>query len=125
MSSTAVGSTSVRTQSKQPRHSLLNGMTPEETLGKYEEELTTFEKQELSHFDLIYTIGSRRVQSRYDICTKDGLYIPQAGEQLGYRYVVEKVLGAGAFGQVLKCLDMKDNGREVAIKLSKANSNET
>lgn len=96
--STRAGTAAGRTQSKQPRHSLLNGMTPGEALGRYEDELTAYEKQELAHFEVIYTIGSRRVHNRFDYCTKEGLYIPQAGEHLGYRYIVEKVLGAGAFG---------------------------
>jgi len=34
-------------------------------------------------------------------------------------------MGAGAFGQVLKCIDMKDNGRMVAIKISKESKSET
>ena len=47
------------------------------------------------------------------------MYEVREGEQLGYRYVVQKLIGLGAFGQVLKCLDMKENGSPVAIKISK------
>jgi len=32
------------------------------------------------------------------------------GEQIGYRYLVESVLDSGAFGQVCKCIDMRDSG---------------
>ena len=107
-------------QSAQPRHSLLHGMTAQEALSKYEDELTAFEQSEVKNYDIVYTVGSRRVRSKCEVCTKDRLYIPQPGEQLGYRYLVEKVMGSGAFGQVLKCLDMKDNARVVAIKISKS-----
>ena len=47
------------------------------------------------------------------------MYQVHEGEQLGYRYIVQKLIGLGAFGQVLRCLDMKENGRAVAIKVSK------
>ena len=42
------------------------------------------------------------------------------GEQLGYRYEVVRVIDAGAFGQVIKCVDYKDpQFRIVAAKISK------
>lgn len=41
------------------------------------------------------------------------------GEQIGYRYLVEKVLDSGAFGQVCRCVDMRDSGKYVAIKISR------
>ena len=41
------------------------------------------------------------------------------GEQLGYRYIVGEVVDKGAFGQVVKCIDLKENGREVALKISR------
>ena len=36
------------------------GMTPGEALAKYKDELTMFEKTELSQFDQIFTVGSFR-----------------------------------------------------------------
>ena len=53
---------------------------------------------ELLNFETIYTIGSYRVNQISDVQSKDGLYIAHVGEQLGYRYQVEKTFGAGAFG---------------------------
>ena len=47
------------------------------------------------------------------------------GEQIAYRYLVDKIIDAGAFGQVVKCIDMKDSGRPLAIKLSKNKKKET
>jgi len=46
--------------------------------------------------------------------------LSRVGEQLGYRYQVDKLLDAGAFGQVMRCIDMKDSGKLVAIKISKS-----
>lgn len=38
---------------------------------------------------------------------------------------MDKIIDAGAFGQVVRCIDMKDNGKTVAIKLSKNKKQET
>ena len=81
--------------------------------------MTAFELSELHHFELIYTVGSIRIEKGQDCSTRDGIYHAKPGEHLAYRYIVDKEMGAGAFGTVLKCQDMKDNGRIVAIKISK------
>ena len=47
-------------------------------------------------------------------------YNVTVGEQIGYRYQVEKYLDRGAFGQVVRCHDMRENGRLVALKISRA-----
>lgn len=85
----------------------------------YGEILTEYEKQELAQFQYIYTIGSQRIVSRRQVCGSNNLYRVSLGEQIGYRYQVEKVLDKGAFGQVLRCLDMKDSGKPVALKISR------
>ena len=41
------------------------------------------------------------------------------GEHIGYRYLVAEIVDKGAFGQVVKCFDIKDQGKEVAIKVSR------
>lgn len=38
---------------------------------------------------------------------------------MGYRYLIEKKIDAGAFGQVVRCIDMRDSGKTVAIKIGK------
>ena len=38
---------------------------------------------------------------------------------------MDQVIDAGAFGQVVKCFDMKECGKEVAIKISKSSKQDT
>ena len=109
----------------QTRTQILKGFTPQEALEQYEGELTPFEKSEVASYDFIYTVGSVRVSSTRQVSRQDGFYIARVGEQIAYRYLVDKIIDAGAFGQVVKCIDMKDSGRPLAIKLSKNKKKET
>ena len=109
----------------QTRTQILKGLTSQEALEQYDGELTPFEKTEITSFDFIYTVGSVRVASIRQIPNKDGFYMARVGEQLGYRYLIDKIIDAGAFGQVVRCIDMKDSGRPVAIKISKNKKQET
>lgn len=43
----------------------------------------------------------------------------RVGEQIGYRYLVSAIVDKGAFGQVVKCIDLKEGGRDVALKISR------
>ena len=103
----------------QTRNQILKGLTSQEALEQYDGELTQFEMTELTSFDFIYTVGSIRVSSMRQKYDKDGFYLARVGEQLGYRYLIDKIIDAGAFGQVVRCIDMKDSGRTLAIKISK------
>lgn len=109
----------------QTRTQILKGLTAQEALEQYEDELTPFEKSEVQTYGFIYTVGSVRVSSIRQVSKHDGFYMAQIGEQIAYRYVVEKIIDAGAFGQVVKCVDMKDSGKQVAIKISKNKKQET
>lgn len=88
-------------------------------MSRYKDELTIFEKTELNQFDMIYTVGSYRRESLQEISNHDGYYNAMVGEQLGYRYLISDIVDRGAFGQVVKCLDLKEGGKEVAIKISR------
>ena len=103
----------------------LKGLSPMEALEQYEGELTPFEMTELSTYKSIYAVGSVRVQSMRQITNRDGFYNAHVGEQIGYRYLIEKIIDAGAFGQVVRCIDMKDGGRIVAVKISKNRKQDT
>lgn len=101
-------------------------MSSQEATIFYAEELTEFEKCELLHWKhKVYTIGEQRVHDKTNYSHSDGNYFPTQGSQLGYRYIIDRVMGAGAFGQVLRCRDMSENGRIVAIKISKYGQSET
>ena len=110
---------STTSNNMQVRTQILQGKTPQEALEEYDGELTQFEMTELNSYDFIYTVGSVRVSSLRQVSTKDGFYHAHLGEQLGYRYLIDKIIDAGAFGQVVRCIDMKDSGRPLAIKISK------
>ncbi len=56
------------------------GLTPAEALQRYSDELTMFEKTELSQYDLIYTVGSFRRENLYDIADYEGYYLTAIGE---------------------------------------------
>jgi len=49
---------------------------------------------------------------------EEGYYRVQKGDHISYRYQLIEVIGKGAFGQVIKCLDHKHK-ELVAIKLVK------
>ena len=60
--------------------------------------LTELEKIEIGIHDKIYTIGNVRRHSQYQLADKDGYYLTQVGEQLGYWYEVVRIIDQGAFG---------------------------
>jgi hypothetical protein len=62
------------------RTRILQGLTPADALIRYESELTPYETSELSRFQYIYTVGSVRVHSRNQVCSKDGSYVVTTGE---------------------------------------------
>ena len=99
-------------------------MSPADAKAKHKDELTAFEAQEIVSFDTIYTIGTHRVSRSADFSKSDGVYPVTVGEQLAYRYEVDKVCGEGAFGQVLMCRDMKHIGKMVAIKIGKSSKSD-
>lgn len=95
------------------------GLTPPEALQIYMDELTMFEKTELMQFEFIYAVGSTRRETLQEISDSEGYYRARIGEQLGYRYIVNDIVDKGAFGQVVRCHDIKEGGRDVALKISR------
>lgn len=82
--------------------------------------MTEFEKIELGNYSRIYTIGKVRRDNQTAIANQDGFYNAREGEQLGYRYLIKKVIDNGNFGQVACCIDNADpNKKEVAVKIAK------
>lgn len=56
------------------------GLTPEEALYRYADELTDFEKSELPAYKLIYTVGSYRRECNSEVADSDGYYRARIGE---------------------------------------------
>jgi dual specificity tyrosine-phosphorylation-regulated kinase 2/3/4 len=94
------------------------------TAAKY---LTDFEMTEIDEFEQVYFLCDndskikpskleRLVNNGFD--DEEGYYRIQTGDHIGYRFELLEVIGKGAFGQVIKCLDHKHN-EMVAIKLVK------
>ena len=52
---------------------------------------------------------------------QDGYYRTRIGEIIEGRYKVLGTIGQGVFSTVLKCLDMDASGKEVALKMIRAN----
>lgn len=99
-------------------------MTPTEALKNFQDRLTEFEQEEIMDYSEIWFLGlgSQKIEgsqgapqnSGYD--DEHGSYIRVLHDHIGYRFEVLEVIGKGSFGQVLKCLDHKNN-ELVAIKM--------
>ncbi|KAG7229843.1 hypothetical protein INR49_012492 [Caranx melampygus] len=99
-------------------------MSPIEALKNFQERLTEFEQEEIMDYTEIWFLGlgSQKIEgsqgalqnSGYD--DEHGSYVRVLHDHIAYRFEVLEVIGKGSFGQVLKCLDHKNN-ELVAIKM--------
>ncbi len=89
--------------------------------------LTEFELTEVDEYEQLYylceneykikpTKLERLVNNGFD--DEEGYYRISKGDHIAYRFQMIEVIGKGAFGQVIKCLDQKHK-ELVAIKLVK------
>ena len=74
------GNSNVTTAVPSPNPPHLLGMTPQEALNKYSDELTMFEKTELNQFDQIFTVGSYRRNNLQEVSDAEGYYRARIGE---------------------------------------------
>jgi dual specificity tyrosine-phosphorylation-regulated kinase 2/3/4 len=88
---------------------------------------TEFEVTEVDEYEAVYYMcdnkdkikpskSERLVNNGFD--DEEGYYRVQAGDHIAYRYQLIEIIGKGAFGQVIKCMDHKHK-ELVAIKLVK------
>lgn len=104
-------------------------MNPEKAKSKLiaDKFLTDYEKTEIDEHEKIYFLcentvklkpskSERLVNNGFD--DEEGYYKIQKGDHIAYRYQLIEIIGKGAFGQVIKCLDHKHK-ELVAIKLVK------
>ncbi|XP_026168234.1 dual specificity tyrosine-phosphorylation-regulated kinase 4 isoform X2 [Mastacembelus armatus] len=99
-------------------------MSPTVALMNFQERLTEFEQEEIMDYAEIWFLGlgSQKIEgsqgapqnSGYD--DEHGSYIRVLHDHIAYRFEVLEVIGKGSFGQVLKCLDHKNN-ELVALKI--------
>ncbi|XP_056908708.1 dual specificity tyrosine-phosphorylation-regulated kinase 4 isoform X1 [Takifugu flavidus] len=99
-------------------------LSPLEALKNFQDRLTRFEQEEITDYSEIWFMGlsSHKIagsQGTPQNCGYDdehGSYIRVLHDHIAYRFEVLEVIGKGSFGQVLKCLDHKNN-ELVAIKM--------
>ena len=98
---------------------IMNSPTvPARAVMDYFEYLTDIERKEIYSYETIYFLGLG-CDKNYGYPTNDeGYYKSVIGDHLAYRYEIKSILGIGAFGEVLKCLDHKIN-KQVAIKVNR------
>ncbi|XP_015250815.1 PREDICTED: dual specificity tyrosine-phosphorylation-regulated kinase 4-like isoform X1 [Cyprinodon variegatus] len=99
-------------------------MSPTEALNNFRERLTEFEQEEIHDFAEVWYLGlgSQKIEGSQGAAQNNGYddehgsYIRVLHDHIAYRFEVLEVIGKGSFGQVLKCLDHKNN-ELVAIKM--------
>ncbi|KAL4656713.1 dual specificity tyrosine-phosphorylation-regulated kinase 4-like isoform X1 [Arapaima gigas] len=97
---------------------------PTDAVKNFQDRLTKFEQEEITDYSEIWYLGldSKKVEgtrgtpqnSGYD--DEHGCYLKVLHDHIAYRFEVLEIIGKGSFGQVLKCLDHKNN-ELVAIKV--------
>ena len=90
--------------------------------------LTEKEKSEILDYDEIFYSGEKYKKANFNYKKIDKFdnnnfeYIINIGDHFCYRYEIISILGKGAFGEIVKCMDHK-NGEMVAIKIFKNTAN--
>ncbi|CAM9786272.1 dual specificity tyrosine-phosphorylation-regulated kinase 4-like [Lampetra fluviatilis] len=96
-----------------------NSYTSQDILDRFRKKMTYLERLEIQEFENIFyfkTSGARNGVNNNGYDDLKNHYIPVVNEHLAYRYQILKVLGKGAFGQVLLCMDHKTK-EKVALKM--------
>lgn len=101
-------------------------MSGGKALRLFYDNFTEFERGEILDYNQVYYLGfnTEKIQAstleRYNNGYDDenGNYQIITKDHISYRYEIIELLGKGSFGQVVKCLDHKNN-EVVAIKVIK------
>ncbi|XP_061826169.1 dual specificity tyrosine-phosphorylation-regulated kinase 4 isoform X1 [Nerophis lumbriciformis] len=99
-------------------------LSPTVALNNFQDRLTEFEKDEIMDYAEIWFLGlgcqkieaSQAAPQNGGYDDDHGSYIRVLHDHIAYRFEVLEVIGKGSFGQVLKCLDHKNN-ELVAVKM--------
>lgn len=97
--------------------------SPRLALDLFEDQLSRHEKVEINSYSQVYYLGLKANKIKPDAALpnsgyddEEGFYNFVQGDQLAYRFEAVKVLGKGAFGQVVLCCDHMRNTL-VALKI--------
>lgn len=99
-------------------------ISADDAIKKYSMQLNVYELAEINTFKDIYFIGRSEAKikpnktgaSNYGYDDKLHHYKVRIGDQIAYRFEIRSVIGKGAFGQVLHCIDHK-TGEFIALKM--------
>ena len=97
---------------------------PQDAIQNFSPLLTNYEKTEINNFPEIYFLGNRNLKTEPSSSQKNNFgfddnshnYRVIIGDHLAYRFEILSIIGAGAFGEVLRCIDHK-NQNKVAVKV--------
>ncbi|OMJ76167.1 hypothetical protein SteCoe_24501 [Stentor coeruleus] len=105
------------------QNEIKNFLSPKMALTYFKAELTEYEKTEILDYTEVFYIGKLFNKIRPDISELNfgfdderGDYLLVAGDHIGYRYEIIKMLGKGNFGQVALCEDHKRK-EKIALKI--------
>jgi len=109
-----------RAEVNQSQDGIVFPLTAAQVLKLFGSELSDFEKGEILDYSTIYYMGNgvakANLEPRTGYDDDKGDYNTYVGEQINYRYEILDILGKGSFGQVLKCIDHKED-KVVAVKI--------
>ncbi len=108
-----------------PGYTGVPACTPAQVIRFHKDLVSDYEVGEILEFKAVYFAGNGRVSktrasnrrsNNHGFDDARGEYQVREGDHILYRYEVTGRLGAGSFGQVVRCLDHK-TGESVAIKV--------
>jgi hypothetical protein len=109
-----------RPEANKSQDAVVFPLTAAQALKLFDAELSDFEKGEILDYNTIYYMGNGVAKANLEPMTgyddDKGDYNTYVGEQINYRYEILDILGKGSFGQVLKCVDHKED-KLVAVKI--------
>ncbi|OHS94968.1 Dual specificity tyrosine-phosphorylation-regulated kinase 4 [Tritrichomonas foetus] len=99
-------------------------ISPQEAIDRYSSLMTRYETSEILNFPSVFFLGNkarkhepiRSDRYNFGFDTKNHAYKVSVGDHLAYRFEVLNTFGSGAFGQVVRAFDHK-NQTHVAIKI--------
>ncbi|OMJ86101.1 hypothetical protein SteCoe_12458 [Stentor coeruleus] len=94
-------------------------MTPAEVIENFSYHLSDFEKKEIKIYKKIYFFGPNATKQKGNFTDASKNFIVRLKDHISFRYEICGILGAGSYGQVLKCFDHKKQ-QNVAIKIIKS-----